>query len=394
MLNAERVAVFSHDYPIGGSPTIKGIVAYLADHSGSLDLLVDELDQSRTIKLPANLHTQFVVPRLYYAIVGALHRGLVLIRVPGRLRSFYIVMYRALAKFLAYLTLRRSIHQYDLVFCIEAHSLFILKRAGYPLSKVIFFSLESDQILREYDKDKSSRYISDCLMRVTQSKERGIGLSRYLGRDLQYEYLPVSRIPVNVVENGSSAHATTALIFSGLFADWSHLNEFVGAYSSIKPDDRRSLTIQGYPVRKDDEYYRSILSAVNYCPSILFDQKFYDDDEHMMLLSKHDIGLALYKEYEGNANWVKNEFIYCSGKLATYLWARLAIITNIRTPLTMKPPFLYIEQITPQAILECVLRFEDSPLRYRNAAYELARKQYDIFEHMRKIDSKLSRVLK
>jgi hypothetical protein len=77
-----------------------------------------------------------------------------------------------------------------------------------------------------------------------------------------------------------------------------------------------------------------------------------------------------------SSNW--NNLIFSSGKIATYLWAGLAVLTNIDHPLTKSPPFLYIPEITSEAILNALHTYQTSIIDYQNAAFKCAKKYYNL----------------
>jgi hypothetical protein len=75
----------------------------------------------------------------------------------------------------------------------------------------------------------------------------------------------------------------------------------------------------------------------------------------------------------------------CSGKIAAYLWAGLAVITNIRYDLTCDAPFLYVENLSPESLRTALDRYRAAPDRYHRKAMEIAEQYYDIRKYLDRI---------
>ena len=74
-----------------------------------------------------------------------------------------------------------------------------------------------------------------------------------------------------------------------------------------------------------------------------------------------DIGVALYSNVNNTINW--QNLIFSSGKIANYLWAGLAIITNIESDITLKPPFLKISNLEPRELNQALQQYNSSPAK-------------------------------
>jgi hypothetical protein len=79
-----------------------------------------------------------------------------------------------------------------------------------------------------------------------------------------------------------------------------------------------------------------------------------------------------------------DNILFASGKIANYLWAGLAIVTNIDSPLTREAPFIFLSDFADDALSKKLsLLFDDEVReRYRQSAFRMARQYYDFDRHM------------
>ncbi len=190
-MSGERIAILSCESPIEGSATVKGIASYLVDKGVVVDVLVGELPQENRL---GTQHSRVVrLLPLWLVKAKRIWTRFVQVRVVGKLLGR--VISEALQKVETYLVckrLRREIWNDDLVYCVEMHALVLLSQIGYPLSRVVYFSIEGEQVAAEYGRDISRKLLGNCMFCVIHDKEREKGLSEYAGAALELEYLPVS----------------------------------------------------------------------------------------------------------------------------------------------------------------------------------------------------------
>ena len=108
-----------------------------------------------------------------------------------------------------------------------------------------------------------------------------------------------------------------------------------------------------------------------------------DEEDHSIFLSGMDIGLVFYKNIDDSINW-KNMF-FSSHKLASYLWAGLAVMTNIESQYTDQPPFIKITRFTKEEIWTAVKKYEKEPQRYHDSAREMAKQLFNLDNYMDEI---------
>lgn len=372
-----RITVWSYKYPTETSPTIKGIVSYLADRS-----LIDNFIADHSSSFP-DVNTITTVPVWIDNIYLWFKNIFEFFPKKGTL-MWYLnkVKTKIEHRFISYKL--KKINKDDIVFCMEFHSLFMLYKIGFPLSQVVYFSLECEAVISEYDKCFVNGILSQCAFCVIQSKERAEGLEKYLGTTLSFEYLPVSLRPVKI-SNNTRKNKNLKIIHSGYFATWSCLKEFINAYKDTVQSMNYNVVLQGHAIGTED-YLNEITSMVN--KNIKIDSKYYNDKDHIDLLRNFDIGIALYARNEQSPNW--NNLIFSSGKIATYLWAGIPVITNVKSSLTQSPPFLYIKDITRECLEDAFERYSQERMIYHLSAVKCANKFYNLDFYMDNIIERLS----
>lgn len=382
-----RIAILSVQYGIETSPTIKSVVSYLVAEGQKVDIFVDHLRVDPGITIAGASICTLGVPYaddLSVAIVK-LRPSRVFARLSKWIKRWDQIVVRS--------RLYYALKGYDKVFCVEAHSLAALGAIEFDLQKCVYLSLESVERLKLYDL----QYIRDLLSRVTlcviQSPERQADFMKYIELPLSWAYLPVALRPRTCPDKSlhyrnNNGH-TVKIIFSGYLDSWSCMKEFLLAYAEVKDGPPTKLCIQGNKKRKESYFYglQQVVFDNNLASRVEMDGSYYPDDIHHTLLCCFDIGLALYRTPHFtdalNPNW--HNLIFSSGKIATYLWAGLAIITNIAVPLTARPPFIFVPEITPEAITDALQVYLEQPAHFREAAKELAYTHYNLDMYMKKI---------
>ncbi len=397
-----RIAVVvSHSYAMQVSPTVKDICRYLAVQGFDVDIYIDQfyppdlqfsIPGAEIIKAESNILWHLLrfidrmpinMPNRNSFFMRVLHKLFGKEFATGQLRS-------SLEKFKPIISLwqlKKKLKKYDWIFCIEIMALDIVEKSGWDLSHASYLSLESVQLVSKYELE----YIRDLFRQISfciiQSPERGKDFEEYLGLKLDFEYLPVSMLP-RIPRNRTvpTPPTSTRILYSGYIAEWAQLLEFLVAYSACDAKARGMLVLQGhyFGTQKYLEQLQSIASkmeGVVIQTNYLADQEFYD------FIDGFDVGLALYKAPDDNpvarVNW--DNLIFSSGKIAAYLWSGLAVITNIDSLLSRKPPFLYIDVITAENIAYALKEYESRRSEYRDAALKCANQCYNMERSMIRI---------
>lgn len=374
-----KIAVVTNQGTIELSPTAKNVCLYLVNQGHSVDLIIDRLQRDRTFRLPG-VRLIRLGSSWYPNLIG---------RVP-RIRRFRSI--QGLDRLLFGYRLKRIIHQYDLVFCMGIFALDSVARTGFSLSKVVYQSLEAVQTLSHYQKNLNyvKQLLSDCAFCVIQSRERGEDVEEYLDMVIDFEYLPVSLRPPafsrSLGAEGINKNSPVQIIYSGYFANWACLTEFLDVCQKLHPAREYRLVLQGHHIRTDS-YLETVRSKTAEMKQVAIDTSFYDDDSYIRFLAQFDIGLALYQNLVGSTNW--ENMIFSSGKIASYLWAGLAVLTNIDHPHTQKPPFLYVDSISTDAIRTAINQYCENKQLYHAAAVEHARRHYNSDRYMDRIMARL-----
>lgn len=378
------VTVVVRRYGLETSPTVKGICAYFADRGTRCLIITDELLRERSFTIPGTELLIAVPHRWSTAREESAARWLK--RVPflrGRLLQRVREMFRIGREQRFRAALAATIPADSIIYCIEFHSLRSALASGIDPSSIVYVSLELEQQMLPYPAEECRRQLESCRGCIVQSQERAADLNRFLGSSIQFSLLPVSRIPAPGTPRKASERVS--LVFSGYFARWSCLEETVSAFLSLHSPSVRSLMVQGHAVGTE-EYYGTVQRMAATDDRITLTTDYFDDDAHLQFLRGFDIGLALYQPDSDIANW--NNLVLSSGKIATYAWAGLAIITNIDAPMTKVPPFLFVPSITAEELGRCVELYAGDREQYHRASRELAERYYDLFARMRPIEER------
>jgi hypothetical protein len=276
---------------------------------------------------------------------------------------------------------KAQLSQYDCVYAMEIHSLVLLFKSGLNLDKVIYFSLESDQIINEYDKKYVTKLLKQCYSCVIQCKERGDDFKRKLQLDVDFQYLPVSLRPVKLIRkiHEESIEQPLKIVYSGFFSEWSCLEEFLTQVANTELLAKSQITLQGHALGTE-RYFAELVSKFAHYDNIRFNSEFIEDSKFLQFLKEFDIGLAFYNGNKALSNW--NNLLYASGKIACYLWAGLAVMTNVDTEATKEPPFIFIDTFCKSNIEQRLHEYNKKNSDYQMAAIEFARRYYNLDGYM------------
>ncbi len=380
-LRAPRLAIVSVGYPVEISPTIKALCSYLAETRGvPVDVITDDLRRDTAFTSP-DMRIHQLRP---HWLAG--RRRWRADTLPGRAGNRLLNMIRVFETRIGDIVmrsrLRHRLHRYDVFLCVEAKTLRLLTEAGGDPASVAYLSLEGADILREvFPGDSAASLLNRCRFCIIQSPERRAGIERELKTTLNVEYLPVCRRPAPELPP-AMVRDDLRIIHSGYFAAWSCLREFLFAFGQSGVARTDPVYLQGHASGTED-YLAEVRHLAASLPHATVDTGFYPDQAHQSLLTGHDIGLAFYEDPRGTANW--QNLVFSSGKIANYLWAGLAVFTNLEHPLTRRPPFLALDPRRPEAIAQAVERVRQDRLRYRDAARRVAEEHYNLDRHMRPI---------
>ncbi len=366
-----KAVLVCYYYSFEVSPTLKNICSFLYDNGwGAAEVYVEDLYREKNI----SVHGAEIINLGKDKFTSAFCRIRKTLGWPVK---------RKAVKWLFEKALKKRLKQDYLVFAVDFVALDILNNIGFDLSRVIFLSLESIDYLKHYRKSYVVRLLQDCAMRVVQSKERGDDINKYLNTALDFEYLPVSYRPMS--PKPKAVDAGIKLIYSGYFANWACLLEFVSAFKKSCSGDFYSLLLQGHHMETDN-YFDKIKAVTVNSSNIKLDESYYDDSSYSELLSNHDIGLAFYKNISGTGNF--ENMILSSGKIAVYLWNGMAVFTNIKDKMTEEPPFVYFDSIDEEKIKKSIELVNMNRRLFAEAAYALAEKTYNFDVYFGKIVSR------
>lgn len=142
------------------------------------------------------------------------------------------------------------------------------------------------------------------------------------------------------------------------------------------------IKLHGNDVGTED-YFTEISCLSDNLKNVSIDKSFYNNNDHYNILLKNDISLCLYKNENNDINW--NKLLFSSGKIATSLWAGLAVLTNIKSEHTLYPPFIFIGEINYQNIKNALNKYKNNKLKYYNSAISFAEKYYNLDTYMDEI---------
>lgn len=347
-----RIAFILIRYTLEVSPTIKEMVYYFMEKGLNVDIYTDKLNRKEDFAIPG------VDIKILESLMMSKDSNLII----------------------------ETLNSYPNYVAIDFLAIEFLKQINIPSHKIIYFSFESTQYLLGYDKEYCCKLLNNCMFGIIQSTERLTDFRNYFNGELllEFEILPVSLRSRKFLDKSESS----LIGYSGYICEWSGLKEFLSIFDLLE-NQSYELYIQGHSMGTEC-YLEDIKRAISHNLNITLDQKFYTDDEHLNLLKKFNIGLALYTSNQENENW--ENLIFSSGKIANYLWTGCAIITNIKHSLTVNPPFLYISDLTDVGKINQLLDFyEKHKSEFVDAAYKTAKQFYCMDYYAEAIISRLRR---
>lgn len=363
----EKIALVCYQYGIEVSPTLKNICSYLYDNGADfVDIFTDYL----------SVDSSFVC---YGARIFAVGPKPLRINGLNRWREYIRSLRFAFA-------IKKRLDSYRVVFAVDFQSLIILRMIGYDFSKVVFLSLEGVDALFGYRKALVWRLLERCKLCVIQSEERARDFTDYLEHDVKFAWLPVSQRPQAVIDRPRMT--PPRMLYTGYFSEWACLLELLESYNASRVWEVAPLFLQGHFVGTDS-YRKLVCEAAATIKEVTVDNSYYDDESHRALIGKHDIGIAFYKNATGTSNF--RNLIRSSGKICSYLWNGLPVITNIDCDETRKPPFVYVDILNEGNLKAAVQQIIEKRKMYELAAYNEAKNTYNFDSYFGTIVSKLFR---
>lgn len=361
-----RQAIVSYRYAIEVSPFLKNLCSYLYDHGfGATDIIVDDLHRDRTFSPHGGRVISLAVcePAL-----------------KGRLRWPWLSNRRKFQMFAG-----QHLQGASLIFAVDFPALDILYRANIDLEKVVFLSLESVDYFKRFNSGYVRKLLGKCALRVIQNAERARDLNSFLGSQHEYFLFPVSKRPIPLVQR--QRDTPVRMIYSGYFSEWSGIREFVKAFIRNAPHNQVELVLHGHAMGTG-AYLKEIKNLINNVPNISIDTRYMDDSMHDDFLSGFDIGVAIYLNVSGSVNF--NNVLTSSGKVASYLWNGLAVVTNVQAPEVSHPPFIHVPELGNCSVPELITKFVSNRKTYRQSALAMAVERYDFDTYM----SRLTKLLR
>lgn len=365
-MSSPATALICYRYAFKVSPTLKNICSFLHETEGTtVEVIVDSTYSDEGFELPGVEIIDTGAQPCYKYFLKPLLRM-------DKKRHFQHVV-------------RSRISRYSRVFAVDFLALEILNQAGYDLSKVIFLSLEGTDYMQHYGKAHTAELLARCAMRIVQSRERADDINVYLSSSLAFEYLPVScRFqPLNRTHGRDDR---LQLIYSGYFAEWACLSELLTAYRRSGTFEIAPLLLQGHAIGTEGYLLRVKKEAAD-TPATAVDTSYYSDAAHAELLAKYHVGLAFYKNIHETANF--DNLILSSGKVATYLWNGLAVLTDIPSEYSNRPPFVFVDLSDASSLRKAVVRIDAERESFRDAAYQMANTVYNFDTYIAGICEKM-----
>lgn len=366
-MTGPATAMICYQYAFKISPTLKNICSYLHDAEGTVvDLYVETTycRQGEPCQWPGVQVIDSGADPFYR------YFGRPLLRMDQR-RQFLRV-------------LEKNIGRYRRFFAVDFQALQMLYEVGADLSSVVFLSLESSDYMLRYDKAHVTELLTRCALRVVQSRERGDDLNKYLCAELLFEYLPVSSRYQPLPQ--APPPGKLRLLYTGYFAEWACLTEFLEAYRKSGVHERTTLLLQGHALGTEN-YQARVAELADAMPDAAVDSSYYTEAAHASLIAGYDAGLAFYQNLTGSANF--DNLILSSGKIAAYLWSGLPVLTNIRCDLSGRPPFVYVDLEDPATLKRAVDLVDRERDAFRRAAYEMANRVYHFDRYMSVLHEKM-----
>jgi hypothetical protein len=357
-MSGTATAMICYRYAFKVSPTLKNICAYLYEVEGTtVDVIVDDIHCDENLQLPGVKVVDICAEPCF--------------------RFFLNPLFRMDKKKRFLRTVKSRIGGYSRVLVVDFLALEMLGSIGHDLSNVIFISLEGTEYIQQYDKAYAADLLSRCAFCIVQSRERASAINNYLSSSIIFEYLPVSCRYQAL--NRTPGRGRLELIYSGYLAEWACLSELMAAYQHSRSYEISSLLLQGHSFGTNN-YVARVKREAACIPRVAVDTSYYSDAAHAQLLAEYDAGLAFYRNIHGTDNF--ENLILSSGKIASYLWNGLAVLTNVDSEYSTKPPFVFVD-LNDDTILRNALEgiAADREL-FMNAAHEMANKLYNFDIYM------------
>lgn len=367
---ANKIAIICYQYSIEVAPVLKNICSYCYEKGlGMVDVIVEDLHRDKTFRLPS--------------------ARIVNMREELQKNGFDTKIIKQLEKQIFEQFLKDHITQYSLIFAVDFLALDILRNAGQNLSNVVYLSMEGIDYILRYDKTYAKDLISGCAFCVTQSKKRGDILKKFLGMEIDFEYLPIALRPVEIVK-GDLPTGSLNMLYSGYFAEWACILEFLNSFKSSRSFEISNFVLHGHSMGTD-AYLAQVTKLVQSTPNTRIDTDFYDEARYMKFMRGFDVGILFYRDLTGTENF--SDLSTASGKLAYYLWNGLGVLTNIQCEETKTLPFIYIDNFSEDQVRQGLTMIKEHRILFRNAAYNSASSNYNFDIYMDRIAKRMSDIL-
>lgn len=360
-----RSVIVSIRYAVETSPTVKNLAQLLHASGHEVVIVIDMF--YRNVQFQPD-----------YAEVVSLKDSLPLnaLRLMNRLPFGKA----ALGKYFMRRELKRQLQGADHLFLVEAFSLGALMDVGVDVSRAAFMFLENTQMLSivAQTQPRVQEEVLKCAVHIIQSKERGADVNRALNASLSFSYLPVSLRPLSALPSPNGD--TLKVVFSGYFAPWSQVLETIDLAHALRTKLSLTLTMRGHIVGDSDylDQVKQKMDALNVHDIATLDTSYLSDADHLPFLASHHVGVAFYGPAESD-NW--ENLIFSSGKIATYLWAGLPVLTDVDDALTYDWPFINIKQHSLETITAMLREVVAHPETYRAKARAMAEQYYNFDAH-------------
>jgi len=376
--NRISVGIVSFRYAFGTSPFLKSLVSYLTECIGAEVTVYVEGLESVYNNGYFNAHFVNRRPRFTERLVRRGFRQIGLCRLSEEFGEILGLSY-----------FQRRLACHDIFFAAEFESLQLLSKIVPSLSNVAYLALEGSDVMRKYGPSHASSAIRSCVMYIAPSKERADALSNYLGFRLECEYVPVSLRPISV--DFTKTSEAVRIIYSGILMPEMCALDLVTAFKQSRCYDGRARLMVHAPNPHPRWYCREIREELAGTYQAQLKVGFLSDEEHIAVIADNDIGVCVYRNLSGTDNF--DNLLLSSGKLATYLWCGLAVVTNIFHEATQVPPFLYVEQLTGDSLRSALNSYGSERESFRAAALTYANDHYNFDTYMAPVWVKLVSML-
>jgi len=360
-----KIGIICYRYSLEISSFIKNISTYLADKNYQIDIFVDNLYvDSKFNFLSKNINIIVTEKILFFDIFLNNKKKITLNK------NHYIKI------------IKNNLNNYDLFFAVDFSALDILNKTKVNFKKVVALMLEGYNYCKDYNNEYIKNILISCKKIIFTDEQRAKDFFNLLGYELSnIAYLPVSVRINNITMKKESDSDLTNIIYSGYFANWACVHEIVNLFNSCEQQNIK-LTLHGHSMGTED-YFKKTHELCMCNSNIILEKLFYNDDKYVSFLSKYDIGIAFYKDINNDGNF--SNIILSSGKIAAYLSAGLAVLTNLDNEMTSKPPFLFINNYSKKDFLEKINYYNENRNIFIKSAYDLINTLYNFDRYIDKI---------